>query len=224
MEIKIKFYGNLRKFGNEFKLKDVMTTAEAFRALYCQIDGLRIAIQKGIFKIRIGRKYFSMETLKDDSYRELEDGSIIHVTPVIAGSGGVVQTVVGAVFVVVGYAFSWTGIGAVIGTIGVAMLASGVASMLAKTPDADVKERNEVEKKQSTAFSNLQNLVAQGRPVPLAYGKILVGSLVIGKGLETLKVNLVENQQGVKAQGKAGVWGLSFGSTTGTVGGLAESA
>ena len=66
MEITVKLYGNLRKFGNEFKLIDVQNTAEALNALYCQLNGFRMAIQKGIFNIKAGDKEFSMETLKDD--------------------------------------------------------------------------------------------------------------------------------------------------------------
>lgn len=196
MEITVKFYGNLKKFGSEFKLTDVANTAEVLRALYCQISGLRNAIQKGVYKLRIGKKYATMPTLKQDVMHDLHGGETIHLIPVVGGSGGQVQFVIGAVLAVVGYALSWTGVGAVVGTIGVGLMASGVASMLTKTPSPnDSNRQDEVEKKQSTAFSNLQNLVAQGRPVPLAYGKILVGSLVIGKGLETLTVSLVEPEQ-----------------------------
>lgn len=207
MEITVKLYGNLRKFGNEFKLVDVVNSAEALNALYCQINGLRKAIQTHkYFKVKLGQRYFTTPTLKDDVLAELVDGDILHVIPVIGGSGGAVQFVAGAVLAVVGYMMSWTGIGAVIGTIGVGLMASGVAQMLTKTPNADIPNRNETEKKQSTSFSNLQNLVAQGRPVPLAYGRILVGSLIIGKGAETLKVELFKPDEEVNNnRGKFGL-------------------
>lgn len=186
---------------------DVVNSSEALNALYCQINGLRKAIQQHkYFKVRVGDRHFSTPTIRDDVLAELSDGDVLHITPVIGGSGGAVQFVVGAVLAVVGYAFSWTGIGAVIGTIGVGLMASGVATMLAKTPSPDSPERNETEKKQSTAFSNLQNLVAQGRPVPLAYGRILTGSLVIGRGVETLKVELHKPDEEVsKTKGKRGL-------------------
>lgn len=207
MQITIKLYGYLRKFGNEFKLVDVANSSEALNALYCQINGLRKAIQTHrYFKVKLGKRYFTMSTLRDDVLGELTDGDILHVIPVIGGSGGAVQFVVGAVLAVVGYAMSWTGIGAVVGTLGVALMAGGVASMLAKTPSADSPTRNETEKKQSTAFSNLQNLVAQGRPVPLAYGRILVGSLIIGKGVETLNIQLYKPDETVN--NKTGKFGL----------------
>lgn len=192
MQITVKFYGYLRKFGNDFKLVDVANSSEALNALYCQINGLRKAIQEHkYFKVRVGKRYFSTATIRDDVLTELSDGDVLHVTPIIGGSGGAVQFVVGAVLTVVGFATSWLGgAGVAVGMLGVAMMAGGVAQMLTKTPTVDNPNRNEVEKKQSTSFSNLQNLVAQGRPVPLAYGRILVGSLVIGKGVETLNVQL----------------------------------
>lgn len=189
MQITVKFYGYLRKFGNDFKLVDVANSSEALNALYCQINGLRKAIQTHrFFKVKLGKRYFTMPTIRDDVLQEMSDGDVLHVIPVIGGSGGAVQFVVGAVLSVVGYAFGWTGVGAVVGTIGVGLMASGVAQMLTKTPSPDNPNRNETEKKQSTSFSNLQNLVAQGRPVPLAYGRIMIGSLIIGKGVETLNI------------------------------------
>lgn len=207
MQITVKFYGYLRKFGNDFKLVDVANSSEALNALYCQINGLRKAIQTHrFFKVKLGKRYFTMPTIRDDVMQEVADGDVLHVIPVIGGSGGAVQFVVGAVLAVVGYAFGWTGIGAVVGTIGVGLMASGVAQMLTKTPSPDNPNRNETEKKQSTSFSNLQNLVAQGRPVPLAYGRIMVGSLIIGKGVETLNIQLYKpNPQVTKTKGFRGL-------------------
>ena len=202
MEITVKLYGNLRKFGNEFKLIDVQNTAEALNALYCQLNGFRMAIQKGLFNIKADEKEFTMETLKDDVKEPLNDKTTIHILPIIAGSGGVVQAITGAVLVVVGLiSEQYYLVGA-----GIAMIAGGVAQMLTKTPSIDQPNRNETEKKQSTSFSNLQNLVAQGRPVPLAYGRILVGSLIIGKGVETLNIQLYKPDETVN--NKRGFWGL----------------
>lgn len=202
MEITVKLYGDLRKFGNEFKLIDVQNTAEALNALYCQLNGFRMAIQKGLFNIKADEKEFTMETLRDDVKEPLNDKTTIHILPIIAGSGGVVQAITGAVLVVVGFiSEQYYLVGA-----GLAMIAGGVAQMLTKTPSIDQPNRNETEKKQSTSFSNLQNLVAQGRPVPLAYGRILVGSLIIGKGVETLKVELYKPDETVN--NKRGFWGL----------------
>lgn len=67
------------------------------------------------------------------------------------------------------------------------MMLGGVAQMLTKTPTMNT-DGNEIDKKTSTAFGNLQNRVAQGQIVPLAYGRILCGSMIISQGVETYDV------------------------------------
>ncbi|MDY0523243.1 tail assembly protein, partial [Pasteurella multocida] len=79
--------------------------------------------------------------------------------------------------------------GAVFG-MGATLALGGVAQLL--TPQPKMPAINEKEKKQSTSFSNLSNMAAQGRMVPLAYGRIRCGSLVISQGVQTLDVNIVE--------------------------------
>ena len=80
------------------------------------------------------------------------------------------------------------------------MLLGGVAQMLTKiptmrgvTPTGAVKHESvkskQEEKKQSTSFSNLSNMVAQGKSMPLAYGLIRTGTLVISQGVETMDVD-----------------------------------
>ena len=187
--IKVKFYGNLKKFGNEFNL-DVKDTAEAIRALCSQIKGLRQSLMQGLYKVRIGKDYINPEALEEGLFYRLKKGQTIHFTPVIKGAknGGIFQTIVGAVMVAVGFAFSWTGVGAMVGNMGVALMLGGVSQMLTRNPNANTATTDEKEKQTSTSFSNLSNLVAQGKPVPLAYGLIRTGSLVISQGVETVTI------------------------------------
>jgi bacteriophage lambda tail assembly protein I len=117
--------------------------------------------------------------------KNLKENATVHFTPVLKGSkkAGLFQTIVGAVMVVVGAVFQqYYLVGA-----GIGLMAGGVAQMLTKMPS--MKSGKEAEKKQSTSFSNLSNMAAQGRPVPLAYGRIRVGSLIISQGIETMDVD-----------------------------------
>ncbi|EFM6377551.1 tail assembly protein, partial [Escherichia coli] len=101
-----------------------------------------------------------------------------------AKNGGVFQIVAGAVLAVVGYALSWTGVGAVIGNLGVAMMLGGVAQMLApkpKTPRTQTTDNG----KQNTYFSSLDNMVAQGNVLPVLYGEMRVGSRVVSQEIST---------------------------------------
>lgn len=199
--VNVKFYGKLKQFGTDFKL-DVKDTAEVIRALCTQIKGLRQILQQGYYKIRIGKDYINPEALEKGLFYCLRDGQTVHFTPVIKGSkgGGVFQTILGVALIGASFFIPPAGLlgglitkSAVMG-LGIAMTLGGVSQMLTKMPNADTA-RDEKEKKSSTAFSNLNNLVAQGKPVPLAYGLIRTGSLIISQGVETvtIKENLPAN-------------------------------
>ncbi|MBV7388968.1 tail assembly protein [Pasteurellaceae bacterium TAE3-ERU1] len=199
--VTVRFYGDLKRFGDKFEL-DVKDTAEAIRALIVQIPNLRRAMQQGWYKVRLGSKYLTPESLEREVYHKLKDGMTIHVTPLLKGakSGGVFQAILGVALIGASFFIPGAGLlgglitkGAVFG-LGAALALGGVSQMLMKPP-AMPGVGDSKEKKQSTSFSNLSNLVAQGRPVPLAYGRIMVGSLVISQGLETYDVKTeVENE------------------------------
>lgn len=160
-------------------------TAEAVRALVAQLPNLRQQLQQGFYKVRIGKHYLTPEALEQGLFYRLKKGMTLHFTPVIKGAkrAGVFQAVLGVALI--GTAF-FTG-GLTLGLVGASMLLGGVAQMLTKTPSmGGVGDSRE--KKSSTAFGNLQNMAAQGRPIPLAYGQIRCGSMIISQGVETLDV------------------------------------
>lgn len=184
--VNVRFYGSLKQFGTEFRL-DCKTPAEVVQALTSQIPKLRQFIQQGLFTVRVGREYLDNRYLEQGLNQHLKDDSTVHFTPVLKGSkkAGLFQTIVGAVMVVVGVFTSWAG-GAALIAGGIGLMAGGVAQMLTKMPSMSTGK--DAERKQSTSFSNLSNMAAQGRPMPLAYGRIRVGSLIISQGVETMDI------------------------------------
>lgn len=181
--VNVRFYGSLKQFGTEFRL-DCKTPAEVVQALTSQIPKLRQFIQQGLFTVRVGREYLDNRYLEQGLNQHLKDDSTVHFTPVLKGSkkAGLFQTIVGAVMVVVGAVFQqYYLVGA-----GIAMVAGGVAQMLTKMPPMSTGK--DAERKQSTSFSNLSNMAAQGRQMPLLYGRIRAGSLVISQGVETMDI------------------------------------
>lgn len=184
--VNVRFYGSLKQFGTEFRL-DCKTPAEVVQALTSQIPKLRQFIQQGLFTVRVGREYLDNRYLEQGLNQHLKDDSTVHFTPVLKGSkkAGLFQTIVGAVMVVVGAFTSWAG-GAALIAGGIGLMAGGVAQMLTKMPSMSTGK--DAERKQSTSFSNLSNMAAQGRPMPLAYGRIRVGSLIISQGVETMDI------------------------------------
>lgn len=188
--VTVKLYGALKQFGNEFKL-DVKDTAEIIRALCSQLPGFRQVLTQGFFKVRIGSRYMDNRYVERDLAYKLKDGVTVHFTPVVAGAkkAGIFQTIIGVVLMV---ASIWTG-GATF-SAGLAMTLGGIAQMLTKMPPMPGQGK-EAEKQKSTSFTNLSNMAAQNRPVPLAYGRIRTGSLIISQGVETYDVETAKTSE-----------------------------
>ena len=219
--VNVRFYGSLKQFGSEFNL-DCKTPAEVVHALTSQIPKLRQFIQQGLFTVRVGREYLDSRYLEQGLSQKLKDDTTVHFTPTLKGSkrGGLFGVIAGAVLIagalalspIIGATAAW-----MVGGLGASMLLGGVAQMLTKmptmrgvTPTGAVKpEKSKEEKKQSTSFSNLSNMVAQGKSMPLAYGLIRTGTLVISQGVETMDVernptsSVVDNSN-KPAEGNAG--------------------
>nr|DAO01818.1 MAG TPA: tail assembly protein [Bacteriophage sp.] len=202
--VNVRFYGSLKQFGSDFRL-DCQTTAEVIHALTSQIPKLRQFIQQGLFTVRVGRDYFDNRYLEKGLSQKLKDDAIVHFTPTLKGSkrGGLFGVITGVALIAGALAlgplgFSVIGANAawMVGGLGASLLLGGVAQMLTKMPE--MKLGSEKEKKQSTSFTNLSNMAAQGKIVPLAYGRIRVGSLIISQGIETMDLdrNPPENKQG----------------------------
>ncbi|OBX86828.1 phage tail protein [Haemophilus sp. CCUG 66565] len=193
--VNVRFYGSLKHFGSEFRL-DCQTTAEIVQALTSQIPKLRQSIQQGLFTVRVGRDYFDNRYLEQGLSHKLKDDATVHFTPVLKGSkrGGLFGVIAGVAIIAGAIALGplagiiSTNAAWIVGSVGASLLLGGVAQMLTKMPE--MKMGTEKEKKQSTAFSNLSNMTAQGKPMPLAYGRIRVGSLIISQGVETMDTEI----------------------------------
>lgn len=193
--VNVRFYGSLKQFGSEFRL-DCQTTAEIVQALTSQIPKLRQFIQQGLFTVRVGRDYFDNRYLEQGLSHKLKDDATVHFTPVLKGSkrGGLFGVIAGVAIIASAIVLGpLTGIIStnaawIVGSVGASLLLGGVAQMLTKMPE--MKMGTEKEKKQSTAFSNLSNMTAQGKSMPLAYGRMRVGSLIISQGVETMDTEI----------------------------------
>ena len=192
--VNVRFYGSLKQFGSEFRL-DCKTPAEVIQALTSQIPKLRQFIQQGLFIVRVGRDYFDNRYLEKGLNQHLKEDATVHFTPTLKGSkrGGLFGVITGVALIAGALALGPLGLGVIganaawmVGGLGASMLLGGVAQMLTKMPSMSTGK--DAEKKQSTSFSNLSNMAAQGRPIPLAYGLIRVGSLIISQGVETMDI------------------------------------
>jgi len=177
----IRLYGDMgRQFGREYRM-DVKTPAEAVRALCSQVKGFRAYLHahaQSAFKVFVGGR-----NACDGLSHPSSDKEIIRIAPTIQGAGSVGRIVLGVVLIVVGL---YTEIPAIT-SLGVSMVVGGVVEMLSPTPKIKTGvDAEKTENKPSYNFNGPVNTVAQGHPVPLAYGKIMTGSAVISAGMITV--------------------------------------
>ena len=76
---------------------------------------------------------------------------------------------------------------AAVGNIGLALALTGLSQML--TPVPPVEER-EQDPRLSFNFSGIQNTSRAGVPVPVIYGELIVGSVVISAAIENEQVEV----------------------------------
>lgn len=196
--VTIELYGQLGKLFGKSHKRVVRTNAEAIHALCKTIDNF----ERFLNSSRIRGLTFAVFRGKDniglDDMGYPVTGETIKIVPLLIGSkkAGALQTILGAVLVVVGvvigYFTGWTGVGWAIGSkmamMGGAMMLGGVVQMLSPQ-SAGLASKQDAANQASYAFGGVTNTAAQGYPVPLLYGKRRIGGAIISAGI------YVEDQQ-----------------------------
>lgn len=182
----IKLYGVLaKKFGKEFHLA-VDNTREAMRALSVQVPGFEHFM---LHAHEQGLEFAVFQDKQNISETELDmstSAKVIKVVPRVKGAGGAVQTILGAVLVVVGIvvtgmSFGSAGaVGAALIGAGVGMMVGGIAQML--MPKIENQDQNQDGNKANKGFGGAVTTVAQGNPVPVLYGQREVGGFIASAG------------------------------------------
>lgn len=182
----IKLYGILaKKFGKEFHLA-VDNTREAMRALSVQVPGFEHFM---LHAHEQGLEFAVFQDKQNISETELDmstNAKVIKVVPKVKGAGGAVQTIIGAVLVVVGVLVTvgTLGGGAALGAgligAGVGMMVGGIAMML--MPKIENQDQNQDGNKANKGFGGAVTTIAQGNPVPVLYGQREVGGFIASAG------------------------------------------
>ncbi|MDH0745725.1 tail assembly protein [Pseudomonas sp. GD03842] len=196
----IRLYGTLgARFGRVHTLA-VNSASEACRALGVLFPGFEQFMveskDKGMaFAVFHGKRNIGKEELTDPPGR-----AEIRIAPVIQGSkrAGLLQTVVGVAIVAAASFFSGgiaaggaglfgtVGAGAatwgIAGAVGLSLALGGVSQMIAGTPKG-LGSQDSADNRPSYGFNGPVNTQAQGNPVPLGYGRMIVGSAVVSAGI-----------------------------------------
>ena len=195
----IHLHGQLgQEYGSRFEL-EVSSPREALRALFLMIDGLAEKVKSGSWKMVRGTEQTGAE-LTEGMFDISMGPHDLHIIPAVAGAGGggggkiiLGVVMVAAAFFTAGASFAaMSAFQAGVAVMGGAMIVSGITTMAAQTPATDVSSRAK-ENQESFLFDGPVNVTAQGGPVYLIYGEVLVGSVVISSGISVEDLEVGED-------------------------------
>ncbi len=194
---KVKLYGKLAKFvGKRVLEADVHNAAEAVRFLVVNWPALEQHMAKQYYKVEVGSSALALDEIGYPIGSE-----DISITPVVAGAGNVGRIILGAALIglaittggatlgMTGFAAeagvaTWAAGGAgwaMAGNIGLLLVLSGVAGLLTPVPKTP---KSEEDPQNSFSFSGIQQTSRAGTAVPVCYGEILTGSVVISAEID----------------------------------------
>ena len=205
---KIKLYGELAEFvgHKEFEVKaDTLASAVSF--LINNFEGIDRFMNPKYYQVKVGD--YAID--ESEIYHPIgkED---IHFIPVISGAGrGFGRILLGAALIglaFIPFAGSGTGLGMLFGKgpvfgihklgqvgmlskalagVGASLVFSGVSEMLFPLPKFDDFD-SEGDPRLSFSFNGIQQTNRAGTPVPIVYGEIFTGSVVISASVDTEQV------------------------------------
>ncbi len=202
---KLKLYGELAKFvgHKEFEIQ-VDSLAKAVSFLVNNFPQVEKYMNPKYYQVKVGNYAVNEEEIHHPIGQQ-----DIHIVPVISGAGsGTGKILLGAALIAgaffmpvatgnVGLAkglFGTAGSFAKVGFftkamagVGLMLTVNGVSEMLFPLPK--IKEfDNETDPRLSYKFSGTQNTSRAGTPVPLVFGEIITGSVVISAAVDTQQV------------------------------------
>ena len=198
---KIKLYGELVKITGHKELEAaVNTTAQAVSFLINNFPELEGHMANKYYQVLLGKENLNIEELHFPVGQ-----SDIKFVPVVSGSGGIGKALFGGALIALsfgvggiftsainfgagGFAAAGLGAKAAFG-IGAGLVLSGVSDMLFPTPKMP-EFSSEQDPRLSFAFSGTQQTSRAGTPVPLVYGEIFTGSVVISSSIDTEQVQV----------------------------------
>jgi len=178
----IRVYGPLAEFLGRRVFEAVVDTAiEALRFLNANFPGLRQHLANQRYCIAVGDHLLTADELNHPIGRQE-----LRIIPAFSGEifdfiGDVVSAGVSAV----------TAAAPALLAIGVSVGLSYLSNQLqSKTPQVGVSASSSTQNdpRSNFSFNGVQNTARAGVPVPIVYGEVIVGSVVVSAGIDTVQV------------------------------------
>tara|TARA_R100000781_G_scaffold114759_1_gene86487 strand:- start:293 stop:916 length:624 start_codon:yes stop_codon:yes gene_type:complete len=203
----VKVYGELRKKLDQSSFElEVENPSHAIKALCINFPELTNWFlnndeQGNGFKVTLGKQKIYNTNLKP-MLEPWSEKDVLHIVPVIKGAGrGFGQILAGAALIGLavfaaplagggflgsaGSGFLGAAASKAIGYIGASLVLGGVSNLLSPQPQS-IGESNKLK---SFSFSGIVNVAEQGVAVPICYGRVYTGSVVLSSGLESQPVS-----------------------------------
>lgn len=172
-----------QKFGREWEL-DVNTPTEALQIIEANVPGVTAWIKRNAniyanYKVICKDAQGRNTHLSDDTYGMQVKAKSIRFVPLTAGAGAGARVIVGAFMVVGGLVFQqpW------LTMMGASMMLGGIIELLSPQPQKNKSDDSARSDGTSYYFNGPVNTETQGIPVPLIYGRCLVGSQAISANI-----------------------------------------
>ena len=187
---KIKVYGSLAELvGWHVNFADVKNMKDVYKYLVCNYPEIELHLKENIYRITINN-----DVVKTEEDLLVQSEGEIRMIPIVSGA----WFWVAAAFLGAGAAAAASSvailatIGAILTTVGVSMAIQGVTNMLFPQQQPNVGDLNsglsESDARINYSFNGIQNVSRSGVCIPLIYGEVFTGSIVVSSGTDTAPV------------------------------------
>ena len=205
----VKVYGALREQLGQCRFEFVADTpVQALKALLVNFPGLEKWLlnseEHGVaYRVTVGKQRVYSDDVSG-LFLPWSEQEVFSITPVLMGSGGATGQIllgvglIAAAIITGGIASAGVALGGFMGIgtvgtivvgIGASLILGGVAQMISPQPKPPgLREQNDAVRLESNAFSGIVNATRQGVAVPIAYGRVFAGSVVLSAGLDVDQV------------------------------------
>ena len=185
---KIKLYGKLRKMvGQSILEADINSPLEALSFLNCNYKGIQEHMALQPYQIICGDLVVSKDILN------VQTDQMIKIVPI--AHGNFFSFIIGAALKFVAKKVVLPKLlTTVISTIGTQMIFNGINNILTPQRKTNQSPTSQMDKQDPAAFAanysftGLTNVSQAGVPINLVFGEILVGSVTVSNGVDTVQV------------------------------------
>ena len=211
----VKVYGHLAEHCGQSVFEAlVRVPADAIKFLLCNFPELRSLMRDGYYKVAVGKFDLQLADHPEQLHYPMGADDVVKIIPVVSGAGGkgLGQILLGAALIGVSFLVPGSGVAgtsflasaggaasfgaaaaAVAGNLGLALTLGGIAQMITPVPQ---QPEAPGEGQGGFGFSGMENTSQEGIPVPVVYGEMIVGSVVLSTRLITNKIDDTSETQG----------------------------